>query len=240
MGCVIRNFSADLTPRTTNLSPMKKDIPEPIFLSAPKAATLCGVSRNTICCWIRDGKLPSYRTAGGKYLIRPSDLIGFMKGNSMFVPQTLEEIAAEDELNTSGVAPETAVGEERETTAEPAILVVDDDENARLLAVRTLARLNIPIIEAEDGYDAMHKLTKNPHVALVILDLIMPGQDGAKTFVEMRKQNQSMPVIVVTGYPPDDSEKLFGETDPDLVITKPYQPSHLLNAAQTFLSDLGF
>ena len=76
---------------------MKRDIPEPVFLSAPKAATLCGVSRNTICCWIRDGKLPSYRTAGGKYLIRPTDLIGFMRDNSMFVPQTLVEIATEDE-----------------------------------------------------------------------------------------------------------------------------------------------
>jgi len=216
---------------------MKKDIPEPVFLSAPKAATLCGVSRNTICCWIRDGKLPSYRTAGGKYLIRPTDLIGFMKGNSMFVPRTLEEIANEDELNNA--APGVSI-EERATTSEPAILVVDDDDNARLLAVRTLSRLNLPIIEAEDGYDAMHKLTKNPHIALIILDLIMPGQDGAKTFLEIRKANASLPVIICTGYPPDESEKLFGEVEPDLIITKPYQPSHLVNAASTFLADLGF
>ena len=217
---------------------MKKDIPEPIFLSAPKAATLCGVSRNTICCWIRDGKLPSYRTAGGKYLIRPTDLIGFMRGNSMFVPQTLEEIAEEDELNSG--SSRKGVAASRETSQEPSVLVVDDDENARLLAVRTLTRLNLPIIEAEDGYDAMHKLTKNPQIALVVLDLIMPGQDGAKTFVEIRKQNHSLPVIVVTGFPPDSSEKLFGDVEPDLVITKPYQPSHLLNAAQTFLADMGF
>jgi CheY-like chemotaxis protein len=193
---------------------MKKDIPEPVFLSAPKAATLCGVSRNTICCWIRDGKLPS-----------------------MFVPRALDEIAQEDESNNA--APDV-VGEERSTTQEPAILIVDDDENARVLAVRTLSRLNLPIIEAEDGYDAMHKLTKNPHIGLIILDLIMPGQDGAKTFLEIRKSNASIPVIICTGYPPDESEKLFGDLEPDLVITKPYQPSHLVNAASTFLADLGF
>ena len=221
---------------------MSNDIPEPVFLSAPKAATLCGVSRNTICCWIRDGKLPSYRTAGGKYLIRPSDLIGFMKENSMFVPAALEEIAREDELN-HGSPSDTVVDifqEDRNTKQEPATLVVDDDASARVLAVRTLGRLGLPIIEAEDGYDAMHKLTKNPHVALIVLDLIMPGQDGARTFMEIRKQNKSMPVIVVTGFPPDESEKLFGEYEPDLVITKPYQPQHLQNAASTFLADLGF
>ena len=214
----------------------KTDIPEPIFLSAPKAANLCGVSRNTICCWIRDGKLPSYRTAGGKYLIRPGDLINFMKDNSMFVPQALIDIAAIDE---QGNAPSPIDNEVRETSSEPAILIVDDDPNARALAVRTLQKLGQPIIEAEDGYDAMHQLTKNPQVALVVLDLVMPGQDGVKTYLQIREEHATLPVIIVTGYPPEESEKAFGEDKPDLVITKPYQPTHLLNATSAFLADLG-
>lgn len=216
---------------------MKRDIPEPVFLSAPKAATLCGVSRNTICCWIRDGKLPSYRTAGGKYLIRPTDLIGFMRENSMFVPQTLVEIASEDERANQGESAE--MPKERETSQEPSILVVDDDPNARALAVRTLERMEIPIIQAEDGFEAMHVMTKHTEIALVVLDLQMPGQDGMKTFSELRKRNLCMPVIVVTGYPPEESENAFGEFEPDLILSKPYQPAHLVNAANAFLADLG-
>ena len=132
------------------------DLPEPVFLSAPKAATLCGVSRNTVCCWIRDGKLPSYRTAGGKNLIRPSDLVAFMRGNSMFVPQSLVEMAESDEQSVGA-------GEEAKTDGvEPSILVVDDDSGARTLAVKCLEDIGLPVLEAETGYEALHILTPTP------------------------------------------------------------------------------
>ena len=228
---------------------MKQDIPEPVFLSAPKAATLCGVSRNTICCWIRDGKLPSYRTAGGKYLIRPGDLQTFMEEHRMFVPQALVDIAAQDELTNQGIssgapaaeaapaAPADEAG--RSTSREPAVLIVDDDPNARMLAVRTIQKLNVPVLQAENGFEAMHLLMKHPEVALIILDLIMPGQDGVRTFQEIRKMNESIPVIIVTGYPPEHSDEAFGDVLPDLVITKPYQPAHLLSASSAFMQDLG-
>jgi CheY-like chemotaxis protein len=183
--------------------------------------------------------LPSYSTAGGKYLIRPVDLIGFMQSNNMFVHETLLELAKQDEIATQSAAP--AVDESsRETSQEPAILVVDDESYARALAVRTLQKLDIPILEAEDGYEAMHLLTQHPEIGIVVLDLIMPGQDGIKTYELIREQNKSLPVIIVTGNPPDESAKVFGEQEPDLIITKPYHPSHLSNAASAFLSDLGF
>ena len=215
---------------------MTAPIPEPIFLSAPKATNLCGVSRNTICCWIRDNKLPSYRTAGGKYLIRPTDLIQFMQSNQMFVPPALEEISAEDEANQHPAGDEEA----RKTSQEPAILVVDDDEGMREIAKRTLTPLGLPILEAEDGYDALHQLTKNPLIALVILDLVMPGQTGDQTFRELRKTFPSLPVIVCTGQEMSEVEEAFKDQRPDLILTKPYDPPHLANSASTFLADLGF
>lgn len=210
---------------------MSLEIPEPIFISAPKAANLCGVSRNTICCWIRDGKLPSYRTAGGKYLIRPSDLSKFMSGSGMFVPQALQDLASSDEL--TGNAPTQG---KKKAADGACILVVDDDAPARELAVRTLKKLGYPMIEAENGYEAMHMLTTHPGVALVVLDLVMPGQDGAETFQQLRKKNAELPVLIVTGYPPENAEEVFGDYDPDLVITKPYLPNNLFNAAATLLA----
>ena len=208
------------------------EIPEPVYLSAPKAATLCGVSRNTICCWIRDGKLSSYTTAGGKYLIRPTDLVKFMKASHMFIPQALLDMAAKDEtMHSSASNPPT-----RSSGPVPAILVVDDDARARELAVRALGGLKATVIQAENGYEAMHLLTKNPDIALVVLDLIMPGQDGVRTYKEIRAKNTELPVIIITGYPPEDTEQAFGDEEPDLLLTKPYSPMDLEKAANAMLS----
>jgi len=211
---------------------MTNALPEPVFLSAPKAANLCGVSRNTICCWIRDGKLPSYKTAGGKYLIRPVDLIEFMESSRMFVPPTLIELSKEDVKNQEVAS--------RNTTQEPAILVVDDDPAMRDLTSRALAPLGLPVLQAEDGYEALHHLTQNPKIALVILDLMMPGPTGENTFVELRKTFPELPVIICTGQELTEAERMFKGPKPDLILTKPFQASHLLSTASTFLADLGF
>lgn len=209
------------------------DIPEPTFLSSPKVATICGVTRNTVCCWIREGKLPSYRTAGGKNLIRPTDLVDFMRSNNMFIPDMLTELArADQELASAG-------SEERTTTSEPAILVVDDDAAARSLAARCMQRLDLPVLEAETGYEALHLLLQRPDVALVILDMVMPGQHGSKTFQEIRKQYPQIPVIVVTGYPVEEMSQHFDELRPELMLSKPFQPAHLIDAAKAFLADVG-
>lgn len=207
------------------------ELPQPTFLSSPKVATLCGVTRNTVCCWIRDGKLPSYRTAGGKNLIRPSDLLAFMRDNNMFVPDLLVQLAAADQVSEKGP--------ERVTANEPAILVVDDDADARSLAKRCLSQLALPILEAETGYEALHLLLQRPEIALVVLDMVMPGQHGSKTYAEIRRQYPGMPVIVVTGYLIEDMVEQFREGKPELILSKPYQPSHLVDAARAFLADLG-
>jgi len=211
----------------------ERQLPEPVFLSAPKAATLCGVSRNTVCCWIREGRLPSYRTAGGKNLIRPVDLVSFMRSNKMFVPRSLDELASQDEKAVGEIR------EEKKSSAEPAILVVDDDMRARDLARRCLEELGLPILEAETGYEALHILTVHPEVALIVLDLVMPGQHGSETYAEIRRQNKGLPVIIVTGFPPEDDDSLFGDVQPDLILTKPYKPTDLVRAAQMFLADIG-
>ena len=157
----------------------------------------------------------------------------------MFVPPALIEIAKDDEHNQSQ-QPEPGAAENRETAQEPAILIVDDDQGMRELTKRTLAPLGLPLIQAEDGYEALHQLTKNPLIALVILDLIMPGQTGDKTFEEIRKTFPALPVIVCTGQELDNAKNRFANTKPDLILMKPYDPTHLLNSASTFLADLGF
>ncbi len=215
--------------------PAPKDLPQPTFLSSPKVANICGVTRNTVCCWIRDGKLPSYRTAGGKNLIRPVDLVDFMVSNHMFIPDALRKMADDDRALTANEPVK-----ERVTSAEPAILIVDDDASARGFATKCLESLGLPILQAETGYEALHMLTQRAEVALIILDMVMPGQHGSKTFAEIRKDFPHMPVIVCTGYPIEDVIKKFDDGPrPELIVQKPYRPAHLQDAARAFLSDVG-
>ncbi|MCC5843233.1 MAG: response regulator [Verrucomicrobia bacterium] len=210
-----------------------KNLPEPIFLSAPKTANLCGVSRNTLCSWIRDGKLSSYSTAGGKYLIRPTDLMRFMMENQMFIPPGLAELVKEDEQYDPPGAPKTA-------DKEPGILIVEDDPDMRMIMNRSLSKLNLPIEEAGNGFEALHKLTVNPLIALVILDMIMPGQGGAETFEVIRKNYPSVPVIIVTGRPLYEVEATFAKNKPDFILSKPFDAKHLNDVCNTFLNNLGF
>jgi excisionase family DNA binding protein len=209
------------------------NLPEPVFLSAPKAANLCGVSRNTICSWIRDGKLFSYNTAGGKYLIRPTDLMRFMVENGMFIPPGLASLAAQDE-ECEAPRPENT------GDREPCILIVDDDPAMRLVLSKTLAKLKLPLEEAENGFEALHKLTVNPLIALVILDMNMPGQGGAPTFEVIRKNYPSVPVIIVSGNPMNKVEAEFAKIKPDFIFTKPFDSNHLIEVCGTFLNNLGF
>jgi len=215
------------------MSTSKTNIPEPVFISSPKAATLCGVSRNTICGWIRNGKLPSYRTPGGKYLLRPDELVNFMGENGMYVPPALEELARNETARSQTSPPPPP-------SKEPAILVVDDDADQRKLVVSTLNMLGMPLIQAENGFDAMHKLTINPHIALVIMDMMMPGQGGATTLEMIRKDSPKLPVILVTGLEPDEAAAQLSEHQPDFLLHKPFNAPHLRDICATYLNDLGF
>lgn len=211
------------------MSVSKHDIPEPVFISSPKAATLCGVSRNTICGWIRNGKLPSYRTPGGKYLLRPDELMEFMASNGMYVPPGLEQLAKAEATPKTEVPPN-----------EPAILVVDDEPDMRRMLTATLQSLGLPILQAENGFDALHNLTVHPNIALVIMDMMMPGQGGATTFDIIHKDSPSLPVIVVTGLDPDDAASRFTDAKPDFILSKPFSAGHLREICTTYLNDLGF
>lgn len=210
---------------------MNASLDKPAFLSAPNTAMLCGVTRNTVCTWIRQGKLDSYQTVGGKNLIRPDDLICFMESHHMFVPPALREMALADARSQTPGAEPVPDG------SEPAVLVVDDLPDARRLAAASLKKLGMPILEAADGYEALHLLMGHPEVALVILDIMMPGQLGSSTLKEIREQNLQMPVIVVTGYAHERASEMLDEVKPDLLLTKPYRPAELLAAAQGLLQD---
>ncbi|MBI5179699.1 MAG: PAS domain S-box protein [Nitrospinae bacterium] len=83
--------------------------------------------------------------------------------------------------------------------ARPRVLIVDDEEAARVLLSRHLAALDIEILEARDGNWALRTLAER-HVHLVISNVRMPEMDGLELIARL-KQNPKLaaiPVIILT------------------------------------------
>ena len=78
------------------------------------------------------------------------------------------------------------------------ILVVDDEEQIRRLICQTLERAGYHVTEARDGKEALllHRLAP---ADLVILDILMPDQDGLETTVALRQESPDVKIIVITG-----------------------------------------
>ncbi len=96
-----------------------------------------------------------------------------------------------------------AVDEEEVERAKgpPRILLVDDDEDARLLMRTLLERDGCDVQEAEDGHRALDILKDDPDYNLVILDLAMPGLDGREVLQQIRGsvETGALPVLIRTG-----------------------------------------
>jgi putative two-component system response regulator len=84
---------------------------------------------------------------------------------------------------------------------KPRVLCVDDNRMNRELVVATLADANMELLVAEDGRQAI-ELLERESVDVVLLDLVMPVQDGTSTLKEMREDSrwEFLPVIVLTSH----------------------------------------
>lgn len=198
---------------------MKPNLPEPRFLSVPDAGKICGVSRNTVYMWVKNGKLKAYQTPGRTNLIRPCDLQDFMTNAGMFVPGSLTEMVREDEiLQREPIVSHTASGPK----VQASILVVDDDAMILTLVNQAL-KGQYTVHMASTGYEALHLLTRHPEIQLVLLDLRMPGQHGLDTLSEIHRLNPGARVVVVTGFSEELPPASPGQGLYSRVVAKPVE-----------------
>jgi excisionase family DNA binding protein len=150
------------------------------FYTTKQIAELCGVHITTAIRWIDAGKLPAYRTPGGRRRVAAEELRNFVARHNIPVGRSLRR-------------------------AKPLVLVVDDDPHV----LRALARqLNAharnhdlyEVLTASSGYDALLLVgARLPDV--VVLDLRMPNVDGYEVCgsIKRTQQTKHINVIAVTG-----------------------------------------
>lgn len=113
------------------------------------------------------------------------------------------------------------------------ILVVDDDSEIRALLQEYLARHGYRVTAVADG-PAMQQAMEDARFDLVVLDLMLPGEDGISLCRKLRA-NSNLPVIMLTARG-EQGDRIVGlETGADDYLPKPFNPRELLARIKSVL-----
>ncbi len=158
------------------------------LLSSWEVGDLLQVNPSSINKWVKDGRIPAFRTPGGHRRIRVSDLVQFLDAHKMPIPKAL-----------------TATAVERRR-----VLVVDDNEPY----LRSLSRLlksheeRLEVRLVDNGIDAL-VLVGSFRPDVIVLDVFMPGVDGIEVCRRLKERNDTafMDVIVTSGSLTEEIER---------------------------------
>ena len=107
------------------------------------------------------------------------------------------------------------------------ILIVDDDVRMRELLQRYLTEQNFNVICVADALE-MDKHLSHEHADLLVLDLMLPGEDGLAICRRLRGIGNTMPIIMLTARG-DEVDRIIGlEMGADDYLPKPFNPRELL------------
>ena len=119
-------------------------------------------------------------------------------------------------------------------TPRPRIIVLDDDLRLRELLQRYLSQQGFSVTAVPDTLALDQALAKSPH-DLLVLDLMLPGEDGLALCRRLSAQNNPIPIIMLTAKG-NDSDRILGlNTGADDYLSKPFNPKELLARIQAVL-----
>ena len=122
----------------------------------------------------------------------------------------------------------------------PHLLIVDDDERIRSLLQQFLVQSDYLVSTAENAKQAITLLSAI-EFDLIILDVMMPGQDGISFTAKLRNLKNNTPILLLTARG-DIEDRIKGlEAGADDYLPKPFEPKELLlriNAILRRMADL--
>jgi DNA-binding response OmpR family regulator len=112
------------------------------------------------------------------------------------------------------------------------VLVVDDEETVRAVTARILESAGFRVTLAGDGREGVERFRSDPSIRLVLLDLTMPRLSGEDAYRELRTIRESTPVILMSGYSPEELKIQFAGKGLAGYLRKPFRPSELLSTVK--------
>lgn len=112
-------------------------------------------------------------------------------------------------------------------TTPPKILIVEDDARTRTLLERYLKEQGFSVLAIATGRRLDETLAAHP-LKLVILDLMLPGEDGLSICRRLRERGEDVPIIILTAKG-DEVDRVVGlEFGADDYVSKPFSPRELV------------
>jgi CheY-like chemotaxis protein len=145
--------------------------------------------------------------------IRFSAIVGRARSDRRIAPTTPVKCTLVSHTNDLPCSPPVAF------QGNGTVLVVDDDEVARIALAELLAMDGFQAASAANGMEALEYLRNAPPPRLIILDLSMPKMDGWQFRAEQRRDWSlaSIPIIVTTARPAAEASAM----DADAIFLKP-------------------
>jgi len=116
------------------------------------------------------------------------------------------------------------------------VLVVDDDAVVGHSINRVLTGQGYEVREAVSGMEALEELGHQRY-DMVFTDIRMPGMDGLDMASRMKKSYPEMPVVVITGYGTQESEKKASDLGVAGFLRKPLTPDTIIENAKRVLRE---
>ncbi|MFZ4464070.1 MAG: hybrid sensor histidine kinase/response regulator, partial [Bacteroidales bacterium] len=105
--------------------------------------------------------------------------------------------------------------------SDKTVLVAEDVETNMRLIVSMLKKLNVKILQAQNGLIAIDIAAKNK-VDFILMDIQMPELDGIETMQKLRAMGSKTPIIAITGFSLSEQEHEFIQMGFDAMISKPF------------------
>jgi CheY-like chemotaxis protein len=113
--------------------------------------------------------------------------------------------------------------------SDATVLVVDDDPAVARVATRMLESAGLRVLVARDGREALALHDEQQgEIALVLLDLNMPGLLGDEVFRALRRVDPKLPILFSSGYPEQEALDRLAGAGPIHFVQKPYRTQALL------------
>ena len=137
---------------------------------------------------------------------------------------------------TETVTEEQPAGASVEAESGGTVLVVEDVDAVRRLAVEALAASGYDVFEAANGDEALRAVQKRgPGLQLLVTDVVMPGMNGRQLADHLKQGTPEMKVLYVSGHPLEVLGR-DGELEAGIdFLAKPFTPQSLVDKVRTLL-----
>jgi PAS domain S-box-containing protein len=130
--------------------------------------------------------------------------------------------------------PATSIPTAQHLNGRPTVLIVEDEALLRLAVAKQLRKDGFHVIEAADGNEALDELHQRQGlIAVVLLDVTLPGASSRDVLAEVRRLQPRATVIVTSAYGQSTVDASFPGMKIDLFLRKPYQLVDLVSIVRS-------